>query len=149
MRFYGTVCDRLKNPFKNIPVTDGRNIVFTDENGKFDFEGWDDAGILSLNILTNGHDDLYFMVDGHKGSYDFEIRPADEAENFSVLHTSDTEIENEYDMSWVDDLKKTNPKDLEAAKASAQKGDLAAAKESLRGLLNDPKIQALLKDFGV
>ena len=98
MRFYGTVCDRLKNPFKNIPVTDGRNIVFTDENGKFDFEGWDDAGILSLNILTKGHDDWYFMVDGHKGSYDFEIRPADEAENFSVLHTSDTEIENEYDM---------------------------------------------------
>lgn len=46
-------------------------------------------------------------------------------------------------------VQKTNPKDLEAAKASAQKGDLAAAKESLRGLLNDPKIQALLKDFGV
>ena len=46
-------------------------------------------------------------------------------------------------------IRKANPKDLEAAKASAQKGDLAAAKESLSGLLNDPKIQALLKDFGV
>ena len=45
-------------------------------------------------------------------------------------------------------VQKANPKDLEVAKVSAQKGDLAAAKESLRELLNDPKIQALLKDFG-
>ncbi|MBE6590831.1 MAG: hypothetical protein E7646_02190 [Ruminococcaceae bacterium] len=106
MRFYGSVCDRLKNPFKNIPVTDGRNIVFTDEEGRFDFEGWDDADILSLNLLTKGHDDWYFKVDGHKGSYDFEIRPADKVEDFTILHTSDTEIENEYDMSWVDVVKK-------------------------------------------
>ena len=46
-------------------------------------------------------------------------------------------------------IQKSSPKDLQAAKSSAQKGDLAAAKESLSSLLKDPNIQSLLKDLGM
>lgn len=46
-------------------------------------------------------------------------------------------------------VQKSNPKELQAARESAQKGDMAGAKESLSALLQDPNIQELLKQLGM
>lgn len=86
------------DPVVNVPVTDGLNTVLTDENGSFELPGWERAHVISVGMLTMGHNDWFLPVDGRE-EYNFCVRPAEVGENFSFLHMSDTEI--------FDDIKST------------------------------------------
>ena len=107
--YSGRVFDRKSgSPLSDIPVSDGRNIVFTDENGRFELSGWERAHIINVASLTQRHCDWYIPISGHEGDFNFYIELCDTAsENFSFLHTSDTEIENRPENEWIGFAKKT------------------------------------------
>ena len=108
--YTGKVIDRLSNrPLKNIPVSDGRNIVFTDENGFYSLDGWDRVHLIYVCMLTKSHDDWYKYIEGDNNYYDFYISLADAASpEFSFLHISDTEILRESDrIDWINFAKDT------------------------------------------
>ena len=98
---------QTRTPLKNIPVTDGRNTVLTDENGQFTLPGWERARVISLGVLTQNHSDWYINIEGHKGDFDFEIQRADTSvKNFNFLVTSDIEIDRREDLPFVSFIKK-------------------------------------------
>ena len=114
MSFSGKVINRKDNlPMANIPVSDGRNTVFTDENGRFLLPGWGRARMINVALLTERHCDWYMPIEGHVGDFDFVIDPTKEHGDFCFLHTSDTEVEGRYENEWIsfakDCVKKNSP----------------------------------------
>ena len=100
-----------KEPMANVQVTDGMNIVYTDENGCFSLPGWEKANVISLNMLTNSHNDWFKNIKGHEGDFDFVVKPATCDDEFSFLHISDSEIEGRRSNDWIDFLRDTVKKE--------------------------------------
>ncbi len=95
MAYIGKVINRKNGePLAGIPVSDGRNIVFTDSEGCFSLDGWERARIIHVGVLTCRHNDWYIVTEGHEGEYNFMIDKVDTPSDFCFLHTSDTEIED-------------------------------------------------------
>ena len=108
--YTGKVFDKTTNaPIKNVPISDGKHVVLTDENGAYSLEGWDRAHLIYVCILTKSHDDWYKHIDAESNTYDFYLSPAPtDAADFSFLHISDTEILRESDpVDWVDFARNT------------------------------------------
>ena len=86
--YTGKVFNKSTNaPMKNIPVSDGKHIVYTDENGFYSLEGWERVHLIYVCMLTKAHDDWYRYIDQDNHSCDFFISPADVSDpNFSFLH---------------------------------------------------------------
>lgn len=103
MSFSGKVINRKDNsPLSGIPVTDGRNVVFTDDDGQFLLPGWERAKIISLSLLTQRHNDWYMPIEGHVGDFNFMVDLVNNVgEDFCFLQTSDTEIENRPMNEWI------------------------------------------------
>jgi len=91
-----------KTPMENVRVTDGLNIVYTDAEGKYELPGWEHARVISVGLLTDRHDDWYINVEGHKGDFNFYVKPVTTGDNFCFLHMSDSEIENRRSNDWID-----------------------------------------------
>lgn len=113
-------------PLRGVRVSDGLNVVFTDENGAFALEGWERAAVISVNVLTTSHDDWYYNIDSHTGDFDFYITPANSAEEHSFLHISDSEVGESGCISWMDFMKKTVQE--EKADFVIHTGDICAEK---------------------
>lgn len=101
MVFFGSVRDKNGLPLCGIPVSDGRNIALTDSDGKFFLDGFERTKTVFLCLLTRGLNDWYRMADGEGESFEFTVDPVEIQGDFCFLHTSDTEIENRADVSWV------------------------------------------------
>ncbi len=92
--YYGHVYHKAtKQPIPGLRVSDGLNIAFTDNDGAFSLPGWEKAHIISVQCLTNTHDDWYLHIEGHVGDYDFYITPAEAPADHRFLHISDSEID--------------------------------------------------------
>ena len=89
------------SPIEAVPVSDGRNIVFTNNDGEFELDTWEGAHVLNLGILTYGHNDWFIYIDGHVGDFDFSPRPVSVKGDFCFLHTTDTEIETRPFSEWT------------------------------------------------
>ncbi len=109
MSFSGKVTHRKDgSPLPNIPVSDGRNTVFTDNDGRFLLPGWERAHMINVAVLTERHSDWYMPTEGHTGDFNFVIDPSKTRDgDFCFLHTSDTEIENRFENEWVDFAKES------------------------------------------
>ena len=106
--YSGHVYNKTTNtPIAYLRVSDGLNIVLTDENGAFALPGWEKAHIISVQCLTKAHDDWYFHIEGHEGDYEFYITPAEAAPDHRFFQISDTEIDcvEEADI-WLPFVKK-------------------------------------------
>lgn len=103
MSYCGHVFDRAsRTPLTGIPVSDGRNVAYTDAEGAFSLEGWERARVISVCVLTRNHDDWFLNIATHRGNFDFFIDRIDaSAEEFSFLHVSDTEIDNPEHARWL------------------------------------------------
>lgn len=114
--YSGHVYNRKDNsPIPNVPVSDGMNTVFTDENGAFHLRGWERARMINVGVLTERHCDWYIRIDGHKGDFNFYIDKTDVShEDFCFFHTSDTEIENRKENDWIS-FAKSNVKRIKPA----------------------------------
>ena len=73
---------RTGAPISNIPVSDGKNVVLTDENGCFTLEGWERAHVINVSALTRQHNDWFIYIEDHIESYDFVIDPINPVDDF-------------------------------------------------------------------
>ena len=100
MSYSGKVTHRRTGEaLANIPVSDGRNTVLTDENGCFTLEGWERAHTINVGVITTRQSDWFIYIEDRIKEYNFAIEPVAAKSDFCFLHTSDTEIEN---MNFTD-----------------------------------------------
>lgn len=114
MFYSGKVTDkRTGKPMAGVPVSDGRNVVLTDAEGRYSLPGWERSHTVSVSMLTNAHDDWYYFTGGVAGNYDFAVTPA-KTDRFEILHVSDTEITLDRDVEWVSFLQELCRKEMPA-----------------------------------
>lgn len=93
MMFKGIVrCAKTGKPLAGISMTDGKNIVKTDENGSYSLPGWERARLIYANALTHQHSDWYQFIQPDKTEYDFSLELAKTEGAHGFMHMSDTEI---------------------------------------------------------
>ena len=104
-----------KEPMMNVPVSDGKNTVFTDENGEYCLPGWERTHVLHVGVLTYGHDDWFINIHRHTDeSFDFCIDPVETGKDFCFLHCSDTEIIGRGNINWIQFMRETVQKEQAA-----------------------------------
>lgn len=115
-----------KEPMENVPVSDGRYTVFTDENGEYSLPGWESAHVLHVGVLTYGHDDWFININRHTHDrFDFCIDPVESDKDFCFLHCSDTEIIGRGNIEWIQFMRETVQK--ERASFFVHTGDICHA----------------------
>ena len=92
MFYTGKVTDKAGLPLAGVRVSDGRNVVLTDAEGRYALPGWERSRVLHVGVLTRNREDWFVCTDGKAGVYDFTLSPAPQQEDFCFLHVSDTEI---------------------------------------------------------
>lgn len=95
-------------PVEGVSVTDGRNVVKTDENGEFTLQGWRKTRFITVTV-PEGYwtEDYYIPADKQTESYDFTLESSDIAAGsaHSFLQISDTEIGEDGVGEWLDYVK--------------------------------------------
>lgn len=95
-------------PIANVCVTDGRNVVKTNENGEFKLSGWRKSHFVTVTVPSGYQtDNFYIPVEKSRESYDFTFEKSDLSaqENHCFLQISDTEIGENGAGEWLDNLK--------------------------------------------
>lgn len=106
--FSGTVKDTDGTPLTNVMVTDGKNVVKTDSDGKFTLKGYYNSHFVTVTLPAGySSDDFYIPVEKGKESYDFNLGKDEGtlAENHSFIQISDTEVGKDGVGEWKDYLK--------------------------------------------
>lgn len=107
--FSGTVTESSTGaPISNVCVTDGRNVVKTDENGRFELKGWRKSHFVTITVPAGYEtDDFYIPVDKSVKSYDFSLNKSEltNQKNHCFVQISDTEIGENGTGDWLEDLK--------------------------------------------
>ncbi len=106
----GFVIDReTKAPLSDICVTDGRNVVQTDENGAFEISLWKKAHFITVTVPAGySTENYYIRIDKSVDSYDFKLDKSEitASTEHSFIQISDTEIGENGTGEWLDNLKK-------------------------------------------
>ena len=96
-------------PIANVSVSDGRNVVKTDENGKFFLKGYRKTRFITVTAPAGYWTENYYIsADKDKAAgYDFDLQKSDIAEGsaHSFLQISDTEIGENGVGEWINYLK--------------------------------------------
>lgn len=107
--FSGTVTEsETGNPIADVSVTDGRNVVKTDENGKFELKGWIKSHFVTVTVPSGYVTDKYYIpIDKNTENYDFTFEKSEltAQENHCFVQISDTEIGENGTGEWLDDVK--------------------------------------------
>lgn len=104
----GVVLDEeSKQPIAGVSVTDGRNVVKTNENGEFKLSGWHKARYVTITNPTGYWTEQYYQeISRSKGEYSFYLeKQKKDMTNHSFIQISDTEIHEKPD-AWLDSFKK-------------------------------------------
>lgn len=105
----GTVTENGTNaPVAGVSVTDGRNVVKTDDNGKYEITVWRKSHFIAITIPSGYETDSYYIpFDKAKESYDFSLDKSDVTAQteHSFLQISDTEIGENGTGEWLDAVK--------------------------------------------
>ncbi len=108
--YAGTVVEKeTKTPMENVSVSDGRNVVKTDQNGYFELKGYSKTRFIMVTAPTGYTTEEYYIPAGKRsGSYNFTLSksciPAGGAHSF--LQISDTEIGQDGVGPWIQYIKK-------------------------------------------
>ncbi|MDE5996163.1 MAG: PQQ-binding-like beta-propeller repeat protein, partial [Eubacterium sp.] len=96
-------------PIANVSVSDGRNVVKTDENGKFFLKGYRKTRFITVTAPAGYWiENYYISADKDKAEgYDFDLQKSDIAAGsaHSFLQISDTEISENGVGEWINYLK--------------------------------------------
>lgn len=102
-------------PIANVSVSDGRNVVKTDENGKFFLKGYRKTRFITVTAPAGYWTENYYIsADKDKAEgYDFDLQKSDIASGtaHSFLQISDTEIGENGVGEWINYLKDIAEKD--------------------------------------
>ena len=108
--FSGCVTDDATGkPIANVCVTDGMNVVKTNDNGEFKLNGWRKSHFVTVTVPSGYQtDDYYIPVNKNTKSYDFTLNKSDVTSQteHSFVQISDTEIGASGTGEWLDNVKK-------------------------------------------
>lgn len=115
--FKGTVVESgTGNPLANVLVTDGMNVVKTDENGNYELKGWRKSHFVTITVPSGYKTDKFYIpVDKATKSYDFTLDKSEltAQESHCFVQISDTEIGEKGTGDWLNDvrdvIKENNP----------------------------------------
>ena len=106
--YSGTVTADGK-PIANVSVSDGRNVVKTDENGKFFLKGYRKTRFVTVTAPAGYWTEKYYISANKEQAegYDFDLQKSDIAAGsaHSFLQISDTEIGENGVGEWINYLK--------------------------------------------
>lgn len=109
--FTGTVRDAATNePIANVSVSDGRNVVKTDENGAYTLPGYLKSRFVTVTTPAGyWTEDFYIPVTKEQETYDFLLDKSEKTaqEDHSFLQISDTEIGAGGVGAWIDHVRET------------------------------------------
>ncbi len=97
-------------PMANVSVSDGRNVVKTDENGQFTLKGWRKARFITVTAPAGYTTESYYIPVSHDTErYDFtlDVSPIPAGAAHSFLQISDTEIGEKGVGEWIGAVQKT------------------------------------------
>lgn len=103
--YSGTVVQQDGAAVAGVCVSDGRNVVKTDENGQFELPGYRKSRFIMLTVPAGYQTQAFYIaVDKNTKSYDFtlEASAATAAVEHSFLQISDTEIGEDGVGEWID-----------------------------------------------
>lgn len=107
-RFSGYVYENgTGTPLAGVAVTNGRDVVKTDENGYYELDGWLKDRFVTVTV-PSGYwtDDFYIDVSGKRDGYDFYLDKSEtDYTRHSFLQISDTEVGEGGVGEWIEDVK--------------------------------------------
>lgn len=106
--FAGTVTDENGKPIENVSVTDGRNVVKTGKDGRYELPGFKKTHFISVTVPSAySAESFYIPAEKGRDSYDFTLTAKKEEvkRESSFLQISDTEIGENGTGAWLDYLK--------------------------------------------
>lgn len=106
--FKGAVRDENGKPVPLVSVTDGRNVVKTDKDGKFELPGFKKTHFISVTVPSAYTAKSYYLpAEKGKDSYDFTLtaKKGEAKRESSFIQISDTEIGEGGTGAWLDYLK--------------------------------------------
>lgn len=114
--FNGSVVDDKGNAIENVMVTDGRNVVKTDKEGKFTLAGYHNSSFVTVTLPSGYNaDDFYIPVMKGRKTYNFTLTKTntDYSDGHTFLQVTDSEIGAGGVGKWIDHVKsvvdETNP----------------------------------------
>ncbi len=107
--FKGTVVEsETGKPLADVLVTDGMNVVKTDENGNYELNGWRKSHFVAITVPSGYKtDNFYIPVDKATESYDFSLDKSEltAQESHCFVQISDTEIGEKGTGDWLNDVR--------------------------------------------
>ncbi len=94
-------------PLSGVAVTNGRDVVKTDENGFYELDGWLKDRFVTVTV-PSGYwtDDFYIDAGKERDGYDFYLDKLEkDMTDHSFLQISDTEVGASGVGDWIDDVK--------------------------------------------
>lgn len=108
--YEGTVLEAGTNtPIGDVSVSDGRNVVKTDAQGKFTLKGYRKSRFIMVTVPSGYSSEQYYIpIAKEKKTYDFTLNKSEATaqENHTFIQISDTEIGKDGTGEWINYLKK-------------------------------------------
>lgn len=106
-RCSGYVRDAEGAPMEGVSVTNGRQVVKTDENGRYVLDGWLKDRFVTITI-PSGYwtEDYYLEIGSAREGYDFTLEKLDEElTDHTFLQVSDSEVGEDGVGDWIENVK--------------------------------------------
>lgn len=108
--YSGTVYDgSTGRPMALVAVSNGRDVVLTDEAGRYRLGGWDKAGFITVTV-PSGYwtPDYYIPVSDKEEGYDFKLdKLENDFTNHTFLQVTDSEVGVGGAGRWIEILRRT------------------------------------------
>lgn len=110
--YTGIVHDSTGRPLASVAVSNGRDVVLTDEAGRYFLPGWEKADFVTVTAPTGYWASDYYIPAGKEGSgYDFRLdRLESDLTNHTFLQVTDSEVGADGVGQWVEKLRKVAAK---------------------------------------
>lgn len=106
--YTGVVTDTGNAPMSGVSVSDGRNVVKTDENGAFTLDGYRKTRFITMTVPAGYQTETYYIpVAKEISSYDFQLTKSEnQGQAHSFLQISDSEIGKDGVGDWLNETKR-------------------------------------------
>lgn len=113
-KYQGYVRDEAGEPIAGVSVTNGRDVVKTDENGFYKLDGWLKDRFVTVTI-PSGYWTEDFYRDKDSDNFDFVLeKRTDDMTDHSFLQVADSEIGEGGVGPWIENVKQA-AQDIDAA----------------------------------
>ena len=107
-RYSGVVYDNHSGkPMASVAVSNGREVVLTDEKGGYSLAGWCKTKFITVTVPSGYWSNAFYLpVSGKKTGYDFHLdRLETDLTNHTFLHVTDSEVGADGADGWVEKLR--------------------------------------------